>query len=47
MITECRSPITALSMIITMVGTAATLKPRLLESKVQPSAIDVVPYDGY
>src|SRR6266545_2046497 len=32
---------------ITMVGTAAALKPRLLESKVQPSAIDVVPYDGY
>jgi zinc protease len=32
---------------ITMVGTAATLKPKLLEAKVQPSAIDVVPYDGY
>jgi hypothetical protein len=24
MITECRSPITAISMIITMIGTAAT-----------------------
>jgi zinc protease len=32
---------------ITMVGTAATLKPKLLEAKVQPGAIDVVPYDGY
>ena len=32
---------------ITMVGTAATLKARLLEAKVQPGAIDVVPYDGY
>jgi zinc protease len=32
---------------ITMVGTAATLKPKLVEAKVQPTAIDVVPYDGY
>jgi hypothetical protein len=32
---------------ITMVGTAATLKARLLEAKVHPGAIDVVPYDGY
>jgi zinc protease len=32
---------------ITMVATAATMKPRLVEAKVQSSAIDVVPYDGY
>jgi zinc protease len=32
---------------ITMVATAADMKRRLLEAKIQESAIDVVPYDGY
>ncbi|HEY4394642.1 MAG TPA: pitrilysin family protein [Polyangia bacterium] len=32
---------------ITIVATAATLRPRLIEAKIQPSAIDVVPYDGF
>ena len=32
---------------ITMVATAASMRKLLLEAKVQESAIDVVPYDGY
>jgi len=32
---------------ITMVATASTTKKLLLDAKVQESAIDVVPYDGY
>jgi len=32
---------------ITMVATASVMKKRLLDAKVQESAIDVVPYDGY
>ncbi len=32
---------------ITVVATAATLRPRLIEAKVQSSAIDVVPYESY
>jgi zinc protease len=32
---------------ITIVATAARLHPRLVDAKIQPSAIDVVPYDSY
>lgn len=32
---------------ITVVGTAATLRQRLIDAKIQPSAIDVVPYESY
>jgi zinc protease len=32
---------------ITMVATAAVMKPLLLEAKIKESAIDVVPFDGY
>jgi zinc protease len=32
---------------ITMVATASDMKRRLLDAKIQESAIDVVPYDGY
>ena len=32
---------------ITIVATAATLRPRLIEAKIQPSAIDVVPYQTF
>lgn len=32
---------------ITVVGTAASLRSRLIEAKVEPSAIDVVPYESY
>jgi predicted Zn-dependent peptidase len=32
---------------ITMVASAPAMKPRLLDAKLDASAIDVVPYDGY
>ena len=32
---------------ITVVATASVLRPLLLDDKVQPGAIDVVPYDGF
>ena len=32
---------------ITIVATAATLRPRLLEAKIQPGAIDVIPYQTF
>ena len=32
---------------ITIVGTAATLRPRLIEAKIPPSAIDVIPYQTF
>lgn len=32
---------------ITIVATAAALRPRLLEAKIQPSAIDVIPYQTF
>jgi len=32
---------------ITIVGTAATLRPRLIDAKIQPSAIDVIPYQTF
>jgi predicted Zn-dependent peptidase len=32
---------------ITMVATASVMKQLLVDAKVQESAIDVVPYDGY
>lgn len=32
---------------ITIVGTAAALRPRLIEAKIAPSAIDVVPYQTF
>ena len=32
---------------ITMVATASVMKKLLVDAKVQESAIDVVPYDGY
>jgi len=32
---------------ITIVATAATLRPRLIDAKIQPSAIDVVPYQTF
>jgi hypothetical protein len=32
---------------ITVVATAATLRPRLIDAKVQSSAIDIVPYESY
>lgn len=32
---------------ITIVATAATLRPRLLEAGIQPGAVDVVPYDVF
>jgi len=32
---------------ITMVATAPAMKKLLTEAKIQESAIDIVPYDGY
>ena len=32
---------------ITMVATGSVMKKLLVDAKVQESAIDVVPYDGY
>jgi zinc protease len=37
----------AKDMAITIVATASDMKPRLLEAKIQESAIDVVPYESY